>query len=121
MSYSLTAAQLELLDFIKRRIEANGYAPSFEEMKEHLGLKSKSGVHRLVRALEDRGHIRTLPFRACAIELVKPGDSPRIDELAALQVILRPIHLEILKRDARAQNTTPARLIREMLDTAYEI
>ncbi|RPF70360.1 transcriptional repressor LexA [Aurantiacibacter spongiae] len=67
----LTAKQHELLLFINRRLEASGISPSFEEMKEALDLKSKSGVHRLISALEERGFIRRLPNRARALEVVK--------------------------------------------------
>lgn len=70
----LTQKQKELLEFIASHVaETNGVAPSFEEMKEAVSLKSKSGVHRLVTALEQRGHIRKLPNRARAIEVVKEG------------------------------------------------
>ncbi|WP_120078647.1 transcriptional repressor LexA [Aurantiacibacter odishensis] len=67
----LTAKQHELLLFIHRRLEERGISPSFEEMKEALDLKSKSGVHRLISALEERGFIRRLPNRARALEVVK--------------------------------------------------
>jgi len=67
----LTAKQHELLLFIHRRLEESGISPSFEEMKEALDLKSKSGVHRLISALEERGFIRRLPNRARALEVVK--------------------------------------------------
>jgi len=67
----LTAKQHELLLFIHERLEGNGISPSFEEMKEALDLKSKSGVHRLISALEERGFIRRLPNRARALEVVK--------------------------------------------------
>ncbi|HTN15803.1 MAG TPA: MarR family transcriptional regulator, partial [Sphingomonadaceae bacterium] len=59
----LTAKQHELLLFIQNRLEESGISPSFEEMKEALDLKSKSGVHRLISALEERGFIRRLPNR----------------------------------------------------------
>ncbi|MGN3973181.1 transcriptional repressor LexA [Tsuneonella sp. SYSU-LHT278] len=72
----LTAKQRELLQFITVRLEENGISPSFEEMKEALDLKSKSGVHRLISALEERGFIRRLPNRARALEVIRqPGDS----------------------------------------------
>ena len=67
----LTAKQHELLLFINRRLEGSGISPSFEEMKDALDLKSKSGVHRLISALEERGFIRRLPNRARALEVVK--------------------------------------------------
>jgi repressor LexA len=67
----LTAKQHELLKFIKRRLGEDGVSPSFDEMREALDLKSKSGVHRLISALEERGFIRRLPNRARALEVLK--------------------------------------------------
>ena len=67
----LTAKQHELIRFIQQRLEESGISPSFEEMKEALDLKSKSGVHRLISALEERGFIRRLPNRARALEVIK--------------------------------------------------
>lgn len=66
----LTKKQQELLRFIEQRLSVDGVSPSFEEMKEALNLKSKSGIHRLISALEERGFIRRLPHRARALELV---------------------------------------------------
>lgn len=66
----LTAKQRELLNFLMKYQAEFDHAPSFEEMKEAIGLKSKSGIHRLVSALEERGHIRRLANRARAIEIV---------------------------------------------------
>jgi repressor LexA len=67
----LTRKQHELLTFIHERLGETGVSPSFEEMKEALDLKSKSGVHRLISALEERGFIRRLPNRARALEVLK--------------------------------------------------
>jgi repressor LexA len=67
----LTRKQYELLVFINRRLSEGGVSPSFEEMKEALGLKSKSGIHRLISGLEERGFIRRLPHRARALEVVR--------------------------------------------------
>lgn len=67
----LTRKQLELLDFIRIRLDADGVPPSFDEMKDALELKSKSGIHRLITALEERGFIRRLAHRARALEIVK--------------------------------------------------
>ena len=67
----LTKKQQQLLTFIDQRVSESGVSPSFEEMKEALGLKSKSGVHRLITALEERGFIRRLPHRARALEVVR--------------------------------------------------
>ena len=81
----LTRKQLELLDFIRQRIDIDGIPPSFDEMKEALDLRSKSGIHRLITALEERGFIRRLAHRARALEIVKlpeamerPGFSPKV-------------------------------------------
>ena len=67
----LTNKQRELLLFLEERISQSGVTPSFEEMKNKVGLKSKSGIHRLISALEDRGFINKLPFKARAIEIIK--------------------------------------------------
>ena len=67
----LTRKQRELLLFINQRLTATGISPSFDEMKDALNLRSKSGIHRLVGGLEERGFIRRLPHRARALEVVK--------------------------------------------------
>ena len=67
----LTKKQRELLLFLEERISQSGITPSFEEMRKKVGLKSKSGIHRLISALEDRGFIKKLPFKARAIEILK--------------------------------------------------
>lgn len=67
----LTRKQLDLLQFIHKRVQRDGVPPSFDEMKEALDLRSKSGIHRLITALEERGFIRRLAHRARAIEIVK--------------------------------------------------
>ena len=67
----LTRKQHELLIYIDKRLSADGVSPSFEEMKDALDLKSKSGVHRLISALEERGFIRRLPNRARALEILR--------------------------------------------------
>jgi repressor LexA len=71
----LTRKQSELLTYIRERLTESGVSPSFEEMKDALALKSKSGVHRLISALEERGFIRRLPNRARALEVVKMPDT----------------------------------------------
>ena len=72
----LTRKQHELLMFINQRLAATGVAPSFDEMKDALRLRSKSGIHRLISGLEERGFIRRLPHRARALEVIKlPGES----------------------------------------------
>lgn len=71
----LTNKQRELLLFISDRIKESGVSPSFDEMKEALDLKSKSGIHRLITALEERGFIRRLPNRARALEVLRLPDT----------------------------------------------
>jgi repressor LexA len=108
----LTSKQNELLRFIHERLENNGVSPSFEEMKEALDLKSKSGVHRLIGALEERGFIRRLANRARALEIlqmpdgggarsissapvtsISPPPAPRVQiPVAANDVIEIPLH-----------------------------
>ena len=104
----LTSKQKELLMFIHERLKETGVPPSFDEMKETLDLKSKSGIHRLISALEERGFIRRLPNRARALEVLKLPDGvavlpPRVDPvatrpspatlpLAANDVIEVPLH-----------------------------
>lgn len=67
----LTKKQLDLLEFIQKRVQRDGVPPSFDEMKEALDLRSKSGIHRLITALEERGFIRRLAHRARALEIIK--------------------------------------------------
>ncbi len=87
----LTRKQHELIRFIQVRLEETGVSPSFEEMKEALDLKSKSGVHRLISALEERGFIRRLPNRARALEVLKQPEDvsnkapARSDNVVALK------------------------------------
>jgi repressor LexA len=71
----LTRKQHELLRFIQERLRETGIPPSFDEMKDALDLKSKSGIHRLITALEERGFIRRLPNRARALEVIRLPDN----------------------------------------------
>ena len=71
----LTKKQLDLLEFIHKRVQRDGVPPSFDEMKEALDLRSNSGIHRLITALEERGFIRRLAHRARALEIVKLPDA----------------------------------------------
>lgn len=82
----LTRKQYELLVYINDYLKTKGVSPSFEEMKEALGLRSKSGIHRLITGLEERGFIRHLPHRARALEVLKlpenqavPGGQPQAE------------------------------------------
>src|SRR3954471_9938631 len=99
----LTRKQHELIRFIQERLEETGVSPSFEEMKEALDLKSKSGVHRLISALEERGFIRRLPNRARALEVLRVpevkaaapsnvGAAVRVPQAANDMIIDLPLH-----------------------------
>ncbi len=100
----LTRKQHELLMFIHKRLSDSGVSPSFEEMKDALELKSKSGVHRLISALEERGFIRRLANRARALEIVRMPEqvsstskaavskAPDIMPIAANDVVELPLH-----------------------------
>ncbi len=99
----LTKKQHELLMFIQDRLTDTGISPSFEEMKDALELKSKSGVHRLISALEERGFIRRLPNRARALEILRLPDTatskvapigatPKTMPIAANDVLELPLH-----------------------------
>ena len=79
----LTSKQHELLLFINDRLGRSGVSPSFDEMREALDLKSKSGVHRLISALEERGFIHRLPNRARALEILKLPEVTAAPSLAA--------------------------------------
>ena len=78
----LTEKQRDLLLLIDKRIKTDGVPPSYDEMKDHLGLASKSGIHRLITALEERGFIRRLPNKARALEVIKlPTDGANAPNL----------------------------------------
>ncbi len=84
----LTRKQHELLTFIDKHLKATGFSPSFEEMKEALQLRSKSGIHRLISALEERGFLRRRHHRARALEVVRlPNEAVREIEVAADPVL----------------------------------
>ena len=99
----LTRKQHELITFIQTKLEESGISPSFEEMKEALDLKSKSGVHRLISALEERGFIRRLPNRARALEVIKTPEG------SVTKVLSRPAAANINSaNDALAPLRAPA-------------
>ena len=77
----LTRKQYELLMFIHDKLQDSGVSPSFEEMKEALDLKSKSGIHRLITGLEERGFLRRLPNRARALEVVRLPENSTPEQL----------------------------------------
>jgi repressor LexA len=100
----LTSKQNELLRFIHDRLESSGVSPSFEEMKDALNLKSKSGVHRLIGALEERGFIRRLPNRARALEILQlpEGGGARavnVVSLASATPKAPPVQLPVAAND----------------------
>ncbi len=109
----LTAKQHELLLFIHDRLATTGVSPSFEEMKEALALKSKSGVHRLIGALEERQFLRRLPHRARALEVMRlPGEAVPAPGAAPVPTVASVSDLAAARkaRSARLhpQATTPA-------------
>jgi repressor LexA len=122
----LTRKQLDLLDFIHKRLQRDGVPPSFDEMKEALDLRSKSGIHRLITALEERGFIRRLAHRARAIEVVKlpeamerPGFTPRVIEgdrtpRPARAMPVEPVHALELPVMGRIAAGTPIEAISEV-------
>ena len=93
----LTRKQLELLELIDARMKRDGVPPSFDEMKDALSLRSKSGIHRLITALEERGFIRRLAHRARAIEVVKMPEGSESRHIA-----------RVIDGGARAETQTPA-------------
>lgn len=101
----LTRKQLDLLKFIHERVREDGVSPSFDEMKSALNLRSKSGIHRLITALEERGFIRRLAHRARAIEIIKLPDGMAQAGAAAPNVIRhdfrpRPEPAALIDKDA---------------------
>ena len=77
----LTKKQNELLIYINQNLRETGVAPSYEEMKEALDLRSKSGIHRLINALEERGFIRRLPHKARALEVIKLPETASANDI----------------------------------------
>jgi repressor LexA len=102
----LTTKQRELLVFISDRIKSSGVSPSFDEMKEALDLRSKSGIHRLITALEERGFIRRLPNRARALEVLRLPESAAIK---ASETGFRPSVVEGRFKPVAAKRPAPRR------------
>ena len=96
----LTRKQKELLDFLTAHAEQNEVAPSFDEMRDALGLASKSGIHRLVSGLEERGYIRRLANRARAIEILKPVGAMASDIGRSVTAAANAVSLALLGRIA---------------------
>lgn len=105
----LTRKQHELLMFIHERIKETGVSPSFDEMKEALDLASKSGIHRLITALEERGFIRRLAHRARALEVVKMPE-----QATTAQRGRGPFRPDVIEGGGRTMAVEPANDIREL-------
>jgi repressor LexA len=120
----LTARQRDLLVYIEQRLAGDGYPPLFDEMKEALHLRSKSGIHRLIKALEERGFIRRLPNRARSIEVVRgpttgstvvqlfPGERPAADGMVDIDFLGKIA--SVSPRTSLALSNTPARVLASM-------
>lgn len=125
----LTRKQLELLDFINTHMQRDGVPPSFDEMKDALDLRSKSGIHRLITALEERGFIRRLPHRARALEILKlpdamekEGFTPRViqgdrADRPAAAIPVETVHALELPVMGRIAAGTPIEAIQEVSRT----
>ena len=107
----LTRKQHELLMFIHERIKETGVSPSFDEMKEALDLASKSGIHRLITALEERGFLRRLPHRARALEVVK---LPQQAATGAPPQGRQPFKPQLVEGDKLAPSTIASNDVREL-------
>lgn len=120
---ALTAKQRELLDFIQWHQRQHGTSPSFDEMRETLGLLSKSGVHRLIIALEERGYIRRLPNKARAIEVLPEPHLPTASDLArcSLQDLSREVRRRGLVLGEYRLDTVRAGEVRKMIRQFCEI
>ncbi|MES2492023.1 MAG: transcriptional repressor LexA [Pseudomonadota bacterium] len=108
----LTRKQHELIRFIQIRLDETGVSPSFEEMKEALDLKSKSGVHRLISALEERGFIRRLPNRARALEVLRQPEN--VSAKAAAPAAARPAPSVLAPLRAPTPRPTPSNDVVEL-------
>ncbi|ORE94642.1 transcriptional repressor LexA [Acuticoccus yangtzensis] len=115
----LTKKQYDLLMFIHERMSSTGVPPSFEEMKDALDLKSKSGIHRLITALEERGFIRRLPNRARALEVLRLPDVA----LAKTPPPHRPrgFSPSVIEGNAQRDPVAPRRTSLRPVTTAYDI
>src|SRR5579872_5044653 len=131
----LTKKQYELLTFIDQRIRETGVPPSFDEMKDALDLRSKSGIHRLITALEERGFIRRLEKRARALEVIRLPENAsdglrpaatrhQAQRLTRAEVGVRPLRID---RDHRMENRIPpdsrqtSHIRRSESETSYNV
>ena len=104
----LTRKQSELLRFIHERLKESGVPPSFDEMKDALDLRSKSGIHRLIMALEERGFIRRLPNRARALEVIKMPEGASSAPASRARFSPSVIEGNLGRVRPRAEGNTPA-------------
>lgn len=104
---SLTRKQLQTFEFIKAYVAETGVGPTYDEIAENAGLNSKSGVHRLITALEERQLIRRIPNRARAIEVI----NPQMDTLGFLSQDV----LAVVERTATANNMLPETLVAQIV------
>lgn len=111
----LTGRMASLMACIEGYVEANGYGPSFDEMREAMGLRAKSGIHRMITALEERGYIQRLPHRARSIEVLKPSLPPIVRITVELDGTGRFVRLlcpetrpVVMVRNATWNSTRPA-------------
>jgi SOS-response transcriptional repressor LexA len=93
---ALTKKQHELLTFIREHQAKHEQSPTFDEMREAMGLQSKSGIHRLISGLQERGYIRRLPYRARALEIVPDPHLPTPSDLA--RCTLQDLSREVRRR-----------------------
>lgn len=123
----LTRQQRAVLDLLRAYIAKHGMAPSFDELKAATGGRSKSNIHRMMLALEERGYIRRLPGRARAIEILpEPANPPGIYRNARnrpsgeepLLAVLRPHQVDWIKRAALRAGMTPEGFLRELVTDA---
>lgn len=118
MSDGLTHQQNACLSFIQRFIsESGGVSPSYDQIKDGIGIKSKSGVHRLLTALEERGFIERLPHRARAIHL---HTWPAVKATASAEGLLGPRLSVLVDVMARADAKAPAEIIREAVEAYWD-
>ncbi|MBF0166563.1 MAG: transcriptional repressor LexA [Alphaproteobacteria bacterium] len=103
----LTKKQYELLMFIEKRLKESGVSPSFDEMKEALGLKSKSGIHRLITGLEERGFLNRLPHRARALEVTRLPDNIKDDRADPRPVPSRHFKPQLVRNAMPQPNRAP--------------
>jgi len=109
----LTKRQHELLLLIDRRLREDGVSPSFEEMKDAVGLKSKSGIHRLITALEERGFIRRLPNRARALEVLRLPETTTAEAgVSMLKPVIESVGMIELPKYGKIAAGTPIEALR---------